>query len=300
MSTDYRTKAERDAAERFPRDTAGQAMTVLHDDGLYRHLHFTRNPRGYGEYWYDVITTPHTPIFTGDGESYVFTVHPTEDLFDLFRRTATPKTINPGYWSQKLTSERDAASDYSVGLFEEQVAEHLAEAEVEWPGVTAAWNKHVESEFNTEYEPEARRALDEFEFGKTFTARCSCGKEGDPTELYSAAMAWEEEHAPTRSDDHKTRIQQDSFQFYDTWEWDLRDYDRWFLFACHGIRAGIARRDRLAYYRLTALAAPTPVAPVCDCGQPIPVQQRKAYCSDRCRWADDDHGSDFDATEDAA
>ena len=26
----------------------------------------------------------------------------------------------------------------------------------------------------------------------------------------------------------------------------------------------------------------------CDCGQPIP-EDRKAYCSDRCRWEDDDH-----------
>jgi hypothetical protein len=32
--------------------------------------------------------------------------------------------------------------------------------------------------------------------------------------------------------------------------------------------------------------------PTCDCGSPIPADQRKAYCSDRCRWDDQDHGSD--------
>jgi hypothetical protein len=31
---------------------------------------------------------------------------------------------------------------------------------------------------------------------------------------------------------------------------------------------------------------------LCDCGSPIPADQRKAYCSDRCRWDDQDHGSD--------
>jgi hypothetical protein len=28
----------------------------------------------------------------------------------------------------------------------------------------------------------------------------------------------------------------------------------------------------------------------CDCGRPIPTG-RTAYCSDRCRWNDDNHGS---------
>jgi hypothetical protein len=49
-----------------------------------------------------------------------------------------------------------------------------------------------------------------------------------------------------------------------------------------------------------ALDGTAPAAPVCDCGAPIPEQQRKAYCSDRCRWADDDHGSDIDPMEEAA
>lgn len=51
----------------------------------------------------------------------------------------------------------------------------------------------------------------------------------------------------------------------------------------------------------TALADRIEEAPLlCDCGAPVPAGQRRAYCSDRCRWADDDHGSDYDTTEDAA
>ena len=31
----------------------------------------------------------------------------------------------------------------------------------------------------------------------------------------------------------------------------------------------------------------------CDCGRPIPAD-RKGYCSDRCYWADKDHGTDHE------
>ncbi|BBB01018.1 hypothetical protein RVR_8249 [Actinacidiphila reveromycinica] len=37
-----------------------------------------------------------------------------------------------------------------------------------------------------------------------------------------------------------------------------------------------------------------PVASLRTCGAPIPEAQRRAYCSDRCRWADDDHGPNGD------
>ena len=56
--TATKTSAE-EAAEAFARDTADHQMTVLHDDGLYRHLRFirmaeqedgTRKPTSF--YWY--------------------------------------------------------------------------------------------------------------------------------------------------------------------------------------------------------------------------------------------------------
>jgi hypothetical protein len=38
-------------------------------------------------------------------------------------------------------------------------------------------------------------------------------------------------------------FEHDKFQFHDTWEWDLKDYDWWFLWALHGIVEGIAQYD---------------------------------------------------------
>lgn len=35
----------------------------------------------------------------------------------------------------------------------------------------------------------------------------------------------------------------EGFRFHDTETWDLRDWDFWFLWACHAIRWGIARYD---------------------------------------------------------
>jgi len=134
--TDYRTKAEKDAADRFPRDTANHQMTVLHDDGPYRHLRFMAPQRG--AYWFDLITLPDSLVFRGDGESFVFTILRAGDLFDLFRRTSHNNGPNPDYWSEKLSSERDAATDYSEHLFNEEVNKELAGAEKDWPGVTAA------------------------------------------------------------------------------------------------------------------------------------------------------------------
>lgn len=63
----------------------------------------------------------------------------------------------------------------------------------------------------------------------------------------------------------------------------------------HGVatlRAVITELAKLADGEPAKAAAST--APLCDCGQPIPINQRKAYCSDRCRWADDDHGPNGD------
>jgi hypothetical protein len=204
--TDHRSAAEKGAAERFPRETAGFQMTAMHEQGLYRHLRFARP--GGSEYWFDLITAPHTLIFKGDCESFVFSLSPMADLFDMFRRTAQPDVINPGYWSQKLTSKREAAHDFSAELFDKRIAKELAAAEKEWPGVTEAWNEHASewSEYDLTEEGSAQRAVNDFWYVPDGSA---CPFEFD---------AW------------------------DDW-YLLRDYAWWFLFACHGIRWGIAQYD---------------------------------------------------------
>ncbi|MEV7870133.1 hypothetical protein AB0P17_29495 [Streptomyces sp. NPDC088124] len=137
--------ADPEIAARFARDTARHQLTVLHADGLYRHLRFASRVTGYSEYWFGLITMPYALVFKGDGEAFVFTIDATRDM-------------------------------------------------------EAAEEEHV----------------------------------GSVLDL--------------------------TFTFSDTWEWQLRDYDWWFLWACHAIVAGIARYDRLTGYGLGPLAAPNAVA----------------------------------------
>lgn len=47
------------------------------------------------------------------------------------------------------------------------------------------------------------------------------------------------------------------------------------------------------------MTIPTLALAACHCGSTIPAT-RVAYCTDRCKWADTDHGADDYDTEDAA
>lgn len=240
-------------AARFARETAEHVMTVLHNDGLYRHLRFT--PQQHGFYWFDLITVPYALIFRGDGESYVFAIDATEDMFMLFRKSSYEGSINPGYWSEKLRSSPDAATAYSQKLFEEEVARDLAAVEGNYPGITEAWAEHVESEFSIEYEEEARRALDEFRFAEQYRASCSKCDWQFEDESRTAASLKLRRHRRDVGEEHTGTVQDLTFVFSDTWEWQLQDFNWWFLWACHGILAGIARHDRLRYYGLEKLDA---------------------------------------------
>ncbi|MFE9432913.1 hypothetical protein [Streptomyces sp. NPDC006640] len=244
-------------AARFARETVGHEMVVLHDDGIYRHLVFRERSHGY--YWYELITTPGQLVFSGDGNSYVF--RRTTDMFQFFRsgiwRDGT-HNINPGYWSEKLTSGREAATSYSTQLFEEEVAKTLADVEGDYPGIASAWTEHVEAEFNTEYEEEARRAVAEFQFGEAHLAKCGeCHWEFED-ESYTAVFQKARSHNRDAGDKHSAPIRDLTFTFSDMDEVQFQDFDWWFLWACHGILAGIARYDRLRRYGLEKLATRKP------------------------------------------
>jgi hypothetical protein len=189
-----------ESAARFARETRGHEMTVLHDQGLYRHLRFA-SPDGSG-YRFDLVTWPNRMTFHGEVGTYTFSVWPTEDMFDLFRDSSIGDQPNFGYWNQKLVAWNEPAVQFSNDLFDRQVAKELAKAEEFFPGVTAAWSKQTEgflATCSTESEEEAREALAAFEYLPE-------GQSGE---------AW---------------------RFRYTAEWNLDDYDWRYLWAC---RAGL-------------------------------------------------------------
>lgn len=74
-----------------------QRMTILKEDGVYRHLQF-RKP-GSSFYHFELITFPGYLVITGDMGSYTFSrVH---DMFEFFSSNGY---INSGYWAEKVVS----------------------------------------------------------------------------------------------------------------------------------------------------------------------------------------------------
>lgn len=81
---------------RFNKDVANHEMTVLHDDGVYRHLRFKAPETGV--HWFDIVTWPGNLTVTGDMGTYQFAREP--DMFTWF----SPDEINPSYWAEKLAA----------------------------------------------------------------------------------------------------------------------------------------------------------------------------------------------------
>lgn len=192
------------SATRFARDTASHEMKVLFDQGLYRHLRFEASDRS--GYRFDLHTSPNRLMFHGEVGTYVFSVWPTADLFNVFRESSLGDRPNFGYWNEKLTAWSERAIQFSNELFDKQVAKELAKAEEFFPGVAEAWKSFVEAEYNTEYEEIAREALAAFE--------------------YLPEGQWGE-----------------AWRFRYTTEWQLDDWDWRYLWACHAALYGIAKFD---------------------------------------------------------
>lgn len=217
-------------ARRFKTETAEHEMTILLDQGLHRHLHFAAP--GTSGYWFDLITVPGALVFQGDGESFVF--RRLRDMFEFFRSNPDRKTvrINPHYWSEKLTNGRDSVKVYSSDLLARRVKEELGyarEAGDRPRGLVKAVREEILKSWEIEHEDSARALVRDFEFYADEDDR------------------WDSDKKP-------------DFVFCDTSEWDLRDYDWWFLWACHAIVWGIARYDTAR--TLAALDTAPAAAPV--------------------------------------
>lgn len=145
---------------RFTRETAEHKMTVLHDNGLYRHLRF-KAPNS-SMYWFDLVTFPGGLLFQGDGQTFTF--NRTEDMFEFFRGPVG--RTNPGYWAEKVTSGREHLTEYDRDEFTARVNEALASAldDSDPPeGLAEAIQREVLGCEEAYYESGARQVLDYFE-----------------------------------------------------------------------------------------------------------------------------------------
>lgn len=92
-----------DTKERFLRDTENHQLTIIQDEGVYRHMRM--GEPGNSCYHYTLTTWPNHLCISGDMGTYVFSrLH---DMFDFFQ-TAELK-INTHYWAEKCLSEDKAS-----------------------------------------------------------------------------------------------------------------------------------------------------------------------------------------------
>lgn len=188
--------------DRFHEETKDHVMQVLLNEGLYRHVRFA-NPRT-GAYWFELITTPNNLLFRGDGESFAFSRE--IDMFDFFRsginKDGTLGT-NPHYWSEKLTTTREAVRGYSKEIVKEYLDQMLADM--------------CDPAFPAETQPELAAKL-----RKSWVEADEWGY----LETFQDFTNWLSEH-------------EEETGWGEPWEWPHQDFDWWFLWACCGIVWGI-------------------------------------------------------------
>lgn len=115
------------ARKQFESETTEHRMTVLHDDGVYRHLRFAKP--GTGMWSWSIVTWPGHLAVSGDiGDGWMFQRE--NDMLGFFGRNGHTAGINPSYWSEKLpTHMRDAAKHFTAERFEAAVRAEVAELE---------------------------------------------------------------------------------------------------------------------------------------------------------------------------
>jgi hypothetical protein len=135
--------------ESFLKDVESHLLTILKDDGVYRHIKM-KKPNS-SDMYYEIITYPNFLVYSGDMGCFVFSR--LEDMFNFFRMKGDEFRINPGYWGEKLEAvdRTDGASEWSQDSFEEAVNEHLNN-----------WIEYaVDSEYDTDFIEEQKYKVEQ-------------------------------------------------------------------------------------------------------------------------------------------
>jgi hypothetical protein len=222
MSTTYTPPAAyTEAQARFEQTTADHQLTVLHDEGVYRHLRF-KSP-GTSSYWYELVTWPGVLTVRGDMGTFTFSREP-DMIRDFFGRA---KTINPDYWSEKIiaTERHGGAKCYDRRVLERRLREHA------------------------EYHDDEADVVDVVSPLLTDPASV-LPESGGESERHKYHLRVDEalrDHTDFIGDEHGARellreLEHEGW-VSDAWEWDLTEWTAQYLWCCWAIVKGIAAYD---------------------------------------------------------
>lgn len=205
-------------AEQFAKDVAKHEMTILHDDGVYRHITFGVPDSGIDRF--NLTTFPGRLVFTGDRGDYLF--ERIDDMFKFFRRG--DGGINPRYWSEKcVAADRDGIRKFSAERFEEVIRQHLEDIEAD-----AATRETVEEELLSSVDEltdeSAHAAVSEFEIYDH--------EEPAGVSFVEAQLIRAERYSRTRRQ-----------LFRDSCEFDFTEYTYRFIWCLRAIVWGISKYD---------------------------------------------------------
>jgi hypothetical protein len=218
---------QKDAAEQFERNVTDHVMTVLHDDGLYRHLRF-RKP-GTGFYGFDLITWPGSLVVHGDTGSYTFSR--ITDMFEFFHRASgwNHGSINPHYWAEKTPDCGRSVRTYSEDVLRAGLEAHLTE-----------WAK-IYPDLLTEYQ-EAKARYDALSYVQRYADKSLSPVEPkSPDEIRKLIDEYDVDSELNYEDGARRLLSEleAANVVSDTWEWNLSDWDYPYLWCCNAIQWGI-------------------------------------------------------------
>lgn len=208
----------------FKEDTRDHELTILHEEGVYRHLRIAQSD-SYMYSW-DIITWPGHLAITGDiGDGFTFSrIH---DMFKFFTPYAsdaeTMPLINPDYWGEKLGhAQRGVEEKYSPHSFMRQVRQRAEE--------------HAQDYVDYHNRPHPTFSVEEF---------CN-----------SAVHYAEDEHSARNWASKDSSIEVLGQDLY--WEGDFSVFNHHFITACFAISDAIRR------YKAVKETAADPETPATD------------------------------------
>lgn len=193
--------------EEFLKAVSTHEMSVLQDDGVRRHIRFSRP--GTNCMWFDLVTWPGHLCYTGDMGTFVFSR--TVDMFEFFK--SDDGRISPNYWAEKLLAEdtHGGAHEWDAERFERVIKEYRRE-----------WMREIKGK-------EDRRRI----FDEVTDEVLSMIPDGEHV-AYQAAHEF-----VGRADGNR-------YEFHDLWDHNFKKRSRAFLWACHAIVWGIQKYEMAA------------------------------------------------------
>lgn len=123
-------------------------MDVLHDDGLYRHLHcyWAEDPYGKNNCSFHVITAPGLVTIHGDWMSAATLKRETDMLNDFLNVSH----VDLGYWAEKLDAPSHCQHDIIHAIDENRFMADVAEIIYEWTEGNEMLRKQVLDQIRSE------------------------------------------------------------------------------------------------------------------------------------------------------